>query len=286
MSLREAATFSAIPSFVPIGVVWYTKDTQAFYKGTGSSAPNVVPLTSTALMGLLQGTAALPGLTSVQIPLSTLASGDNYVFTAPAGMRAYAQVSLYNPTGGSITFNVRISKDGGVTSWRDGSNVVMNTLTATWCSSSLIMEAGDKLNINCTALGLVSMGMAQEFLSTAQIKQVVFTAFVSGDNVVYTCPAGKHAVIPMSETRGTFSDTNGQAFLSNETGGTVTFHLSVKPSGGASTQVSNAGSVLTNVDAAVTANQFSTTFNPGDSLILNTNSSTAGQAFRCNVYEF
>ena len=45
-SINQANTFSEIPSFVPVGVLWYTEDTLLLYAGTGISdaSRNVVQI--------------------------------------------------------------------------------------------------------------------------------------------------------------------------------------------------------------------------------------------------
>jgi hypothetical protein len=281
IALKRDGTISTTGVSFPDGTSFATA-------GSSPALTSIITGVVTSLQSLMQGTVALPGLTSVQVPFVTLGSGDNYVYTCPANTRAYMMFSIFNPTVGGLTFNVRISRDGGVTSYRDGNDVVVNAATATYCSTSLILEPGDQFNIHVTGPGLTGMGSAQQFSNTAKIKQVVFSAFVSGDNVVYTCPTGKNALIPMSENRGDFVDLNGQCFLSNETGGTPSLMLKVKPNGvGSSSQVAATVSTLANnSDTSMNGNNFSTVFNPGDQLIVNTNSSTAGQVFRCNVFEF
>ena len=239
--------------------------------------------------GLFQGTERLPHLTSVSIaPIPNLPAGTSNLYTAPAATRSYPWMSIYNPTNASITFNVRLSKDGGVTYIRVGRDVVVTAGSTSAIDAALIMEPGDILALYANAPGLALAGMAQEFSSSAKIRQVIFTSFTAGDNTVYTCcPAGMtHAVIPISEVRGPFDDTAGQMFLSNETGLPVTIAVKLKPSASVPFQVVNSTTVGNDDDSSVNGNLFQTVLSKGESLVVNSSSGAPGQAFRCNAYEF
>lgn len=79
----EVATFSAIPSYVPLGVSYHTKDTGSLYVGTGNSTgPNVTVVNGSELRDITIG-AACDGVTDdyavLQANLTAAAGGVPWV---------------------------------------------------------------------------------------------------------------------------------------------------------------------------------------------------------------
>ena len=72
-AINQATTYANIPCFVPVGVLWYTKDTQTLYIGTGISdnggSPGVVEVgAGGATVDLTAQSAAITATTLYAVP--------------------------------------------------------------------------------------------------------------------------------------------------------------------------------------------------------------------------
>lgn len=174
-----------------------------------------------------------PQLSSVQIvPLKfTGASGDQDIFTVPAGKRATIMMQSYNPTVGAITTFTEI-KSGGVY-YQCSASTSRSANTAATLSNPFLgiptLEAGETFALNCSALGLLIKGCIYVWNTTEALRGAKVNQLVNGSNDVYTVPAGKVAVITC------VNQAAGSAFIQyfNGSGTNRTFNWTITPSGGA-----------------------------------------------------
>jgi hypothetical protein len=144
----------------------------ANYKVTSESVAALVSSTTInsivgQLEGVVGGVLSLDGLVHTPITQAVLSSGDNSVFTVPAGKRAMVIWNIYNPSLASQTIYHTISKDAGVTWQRTFPNSVLASGFLTGgvaVENGLVYEAGDRIGINSTAtvatLALTAAGNA------------------------------------------------------------------------------------------------------------------------------
>lgn len=222
-------------------------------------------------------------------PTAAAGSGTTGVYTVPANKRAFVWANLYNTTVGSLNYSSSLSKDGGSTFKQITNQAALGAGAASVAGASfLILEAGDIFAINTSGAGINIFPSAQLFSNTSRIKQAIFTAFASGDNIVYTCPGGKTAVFVQS-TAGPYANTAPTLFMVNGTGGSVTYQAKLTPSGGSTLLLGASTAVVgavTSVNSGLVTNGANIYLNAGDALVINSGSATAGQMFIGNVYEF
>lgn len=176
--------------------------------------------------------ASMSGLKYVPIVGANLATGDTDLYTVPAGRKALVErfARTYNPSVGNITTYRELKVSG--TYYRLESNATLTTLTGGTPNfqSDIVLNAGESLSVNAaTTSGLNFRGGAWEFdASDTRLATSRILALVSGDNTLYTVPAGKTAWVIFASTTG----NNGQVVVSNATGGSLNYYINVVPSGG------------------------------------------------------
>lgn len=220
------------------------------------------------------GTTSLASAKIVPFTTSTLSSGENDFYTCPANKRAVVAFSLINLSGGSITETGQLKVNGvyytvsPVTSLANNtSNVIANAFSTYPCA-----EAGEGFSVLCTGSGLTLTGYAIEFDATEPFKGPKIMALASGDNTLYTAPAGKSA-IPCQGNAFT-----ARVLIFNGTAGTRTYSINVVPRG-SSPSTSNQGTPTYTATTGTLSTQANPIcgLNPGDFLSVNSDSSLSGQ---------
>lgn len=260
---------------------------------TATALDNSTKIATTAYVDTAQKyvLAALPTLTGVAVtpvPVTALAATDNDLYTVPVGKRAIIVGASYNSSGSSVTLIIQVKISG--TYYRLAANIVNTTLTNSILSTGhLILEAGDTYSINASATGVNANLTVYTFDSTNPWKSARIISFVSGDNTVYTCPAGKVAYLAAAAAYGLVSTASMSTspFVANMTGGNVNYIWNIVPSGGSPGVSNKMAQNLTVATGAVAV--MGTTVNPfslsaGDFLSLNSNS-TGQQIAWVNVFE-
>ena len=82
----EVSTFSAIPAYVPFGVLYVTQDTDVLYVGTGVSSPNVNTVGGSGTITVNaqgSGVSAYTAVASDANQLTTMSSASASTFTVP-----------------------------------------------------------------------------------------------------------------------------------------------------------------------------------------------------------
>lgn len=229
---------------------------------------------------------SLVGAKFVRVQGANLATGDNDLYTCPTGKRAYiASASAYNGSGGSIPRYYQVKISGTyyrVSAATTVSNGGVNTNTI-----GIVLDAGEIISINTTTTnGLNCTLEVWEFDDSSPFKSVKKTSWSTGDNTIYTCPAGKSAWLgPVSSafTMGV-TPTARLSFMSDG-GGTRTVIVHVVPSGqavGTDYRITGAVAVTANNLGAVT---FVTELGAGDFINVNVDTGAAGEFGWLNVIE-
>lgn len=227
--------------------------------------------------------AQLPGYKFKGVLGSNLSIGDNDLYTVPANKKAIIVTNAtraYNPSAGSISFYAEIKVSGVY--YRTGASTTIATGVgsgANLLSQPMIINAGESISVNTsTTAGLNITTSVVEFDSISPFSIARILSLANGDNSLYTVTSGKSGCIIANGLLGAVSVFNGS-------GSSVNLIVYDVPSGGSSGSTNQlfASTALANVTA--TTFNTSATFSSGDSLVVNSNSGTAGQVAWVNYFE-
>lgn len=213
---------------------------------------SVRPLTADDLPNLISYSGALPYLPNLvtrKIQTASVA-GDNDLYTVPAGKRAFAILSTWNATGGTIAHFTEV-KIGGVY-YRTGAAIAGLNGTAGTPFYLIVLEAGQSFSLNCAALGLYIVGTVYEFDNTSALKSYMLTAFAVGDNAFSPVPVGKKFSVQIGSPISTASGA-GTLCIVNNSGGSLAYTWNLVPNGGA---VLPANRILVTAGVATGATSF------------------------------
>lgn len=249
------------------------------YYGAAGQAVKPGNLVSVALQNDARGiTVPLPGATYPASFFVSVGTGDQDLYTVPAGRKALICAGLSsrftNSTGGAITATWKIKIAGSYYQIAAlGTSIApaaINTGVTIANAQAIVLAAGNSLSLNSSAPGLSVLVQIVEFDANSPLATAFTLAPASGNNPVYTVALGKTGVFL------------GGQYL-NLSGGNRTLNIYAVPNGGA-TATSNQIAVAANT---VTANQsfqgllpsLLTTFGmvAGDSIVLNLDAATATQ---------
>ena len=263
----DLIAYGSTPARLPVGVngqILGADSTQT--SGLGWSGP--------LTLGLLPlFTPANSSLKSLYA--SNLGSGNVDLYTVPAGKRLILLNAVWsNPTGGSLSASLQVKISSTYT--RVG-NVIAAASNAYNTTGSLLYtyEAGEVVALNTTGAGLNFWAKAILVDDTVPWKSVKSFAPTTGDNVVYTVPAGKHAIVHHANLHfGLITDGMIQYF--NESGSTVTAIEYIIPSGG--TKGATSQFFSTTVASSVTSSvgkEIPGVLEPGDQVVVNLSASAS-----------
>ena len=215
------------------------------------------------------------------------------VYTCPSGKRALViNESYYNNSGITLT---------GFSQVYYGSTYQKTSLSAAnnarqQRTLNYALEAGEKLNVSVTSAnaGVNYWAKVIEFDAKVSLETAKLSTFINGDNTLYTCPAGKSAMVlgvtvaPFlgGSGRGGF---NSRVMYTNFSGAGRTVSYNVVNSGdsvassnamGGAAVIANNSDTLSNTPCGAT-----TLLNAGDFISFNTNSNASGQFLWITVWE-
>lgn len=153
-----------------------------------------LPSKSKGLNAVIAG-ITLPNAKFVRIQGVNLNTGDNDLYTVPAGKRAFIGVTgqIYNNSAGSITWYWEIKVSG--TYYRLSSSLTTATGDGITATAGIVLEPGETFAVNvATTNGLNALLQAIEFDSIAPLFSPKLLTLASGDQTLYTCPTGKTAI--------------------------------------------------------------------------------------------
>lgn len=210
--------------------------------------------------------------------VSNAASGDQLLYTVPAGRKAIAlSLAIGQATGSSINVIPKVQIGG--TKYRAGSTTAASSGTSTQIRGLTIPgNAGDAFYLNSSASGCNVWLKVLEFDSISPVVFVELTSFVNGDNTFHTCPAS------VTETPLTALDLSGGTstavsvlFFAHDSGSSRTLKLNSVKSGGSLGATNLIIISQTASNAAVTGMQTTFCLEAGDFLSINTDSTDATQ---------
>jgi hypothetical protein len=236
--------------------------------------------------------AAAPGglcLLTVNYPRANVnggASGNNDTYTVPAGLRAIVLTSTYRSQSGSSATVVPNWKISGTyypvnfSTQTVGAGALVNDTV----DGGMILEAGESISFNSTQASLNFFCQLVQFSNQSNLRTVKTIGATNGDQTVYTCPAGKHAIL-MNGNGQPKGSPNFGSFISNSSGGSITSNIYFIPNGGSK----GANNLL--LASAVTTTGSCTRIpicgimNPGDFLLWNCNTTNANALCAFTVLE-
>lgn len=183
--------------------------------------------------GILFFGRTVKGVIRSTIRIENATSGNVDLFTVPTGKRAVVIYNGYNSAGTNTTVSQQI-KISGVYNQIGGSFVVnTNAVTSGGYTSGYIFEAGETAAFNSSQAGMNYFGTAYVFPATEPFKTVKNTALTSGDNLIYTCPAGKTAncIFGSNQITGSSNSAINPAVF-NSSGGPLNYYYNIVSSGG------------------------------------------------------
>jgi hypothetical protein len=247
----------------------------------------VSPAAQAPPRNIVAGSVAVAGSRVLESYHGNLGTGDTDLYTAPTGKRALllpARAANFNPANGTVTAYLQVKVSG--TYYRINANTAVvvtvgTSLTAGGIGSGpVILEPGESIAINCaTNTGLnLWLGLI-EFDTSAPYKTVKVLGPSTGDNTLYTCPAGK-------STWGTsLTAPIGLTFVSDAGGArTVTsYHVPSGQAIGTAYKTSAAVSVSASNAAGFLVGS---SLGPSDFLAFNVDTGNAAQIAWATIAEF
>jgi hypothetical protein len=217
----------------------------------------------------------LPNVSYTTIIGSNLSTGDNDLYTVPSGKRLYVyqSVSLYNASAGNIAVINEYKRSGTYYLLSNTGTSIGSGNGSIFTMAPIILEAADILSINtATNNGLNAFYTGQLFDSSSQLKTASVLSLSNGDNTIYTCPAGKSAIIVNSS-------------YYNNSGGAIVTYLNFVPSGSSPGTGNRFATSFSVSDKNFRNFNLPYTLSAGDFVSINTASGNAGQQAWVNVIE-
>lgn len=230
----------------------------------------------------------------IRVAGSNLSIGTTDLYTVPTGRRALIQGCTGVATGGGAVTVASQFKIGGTYYPIANSTASVGTTLQTSLGGfpGNVLEATDIVSIVTSVNNGLNMYCAVvEFDNTSALRGIRQIGLSTGDNTIYTVPAGKTATFTQLTNSTTLSANNsGSIKICNDAGGTHTFAVNNVPSGGspASTNLMGAGSTLvasncgTNTTGGTTAFY---TLAAGDFISVNSSAGNAAQTVLIPVIE-
>ncbi len=217
------------------------------------------------------------------------ASGHNDLYTVPAGRKAiWIDYLVTNSTVGAIGHNPEIKISGtyysiGTTVSESAGGLGHNYAPhgSTRFSQTILLNAGESFSVKTDAVGLTIWPNIIEFDDSSPLNRASLSSWSSGDNTLFTVPAGKTIYIgslaPNSLANLPSIALAGITYF-NVSGSTRTMgKINIVPSGGsvgATNQFAGSNSVLNNSGFS---KYFHGCLGAGDFISINTDANTAGQ---------
>ena len=288
------------------GTIWRLESSVWNKKGALSSSPILgTPSLGKVPTGQGDGTAVFSDLPRAAWPLSfpvvnpkiitvaghTTANGQNAFYTVPAGRRAmWINLFVLNISGANATVIPRVQVGSSFFALTGG-GLINNNVNSQFqpCSLGYIAEAGESFSIESTSTpgqpyNFSCLVFEFDSSSNTASSKIDPASVIAGNNTIFTCPAGFKAVlsfptIPIGASGfgSVFIDGMG-CLSSNISGATRTYNIYIVPNGG-SPSSSNQLVVNKTLNNLLSASILATShvLSAGDSVVVNSDSSAAGQ---------
>jgi hypothetical protein len=223
----------------------------------------------------------------------TAASGTVDWYTCPSGKKAAIIGFAYCTTTGSATVTPMFKSVGG-SYYNMSAALTANAfgITTVGMTCGIILEAGETFASSQSTATVNVYVSIMEFDADAPIKTAKLLSLSSGNNTLYTVPAGKSATLLNGNLDIRMPDNNSttnQKVIQywNNSGGSRSVAFYVVPNGGSA---GSSNRILATSPASVAAAAFlisypMCTMNSGDFVVVNTDAATATQWTWVNVME-
>lgn len=204
-------------------------------------------------------------------------NGRNDFYTCPAGKRAAVYcVCYYNSTAGTLTSDLAIKVSGNY--YKIINTTSITTLANAIGRCAIILEPGESLSASINGTGVNAFAKIIEFDNNVSIftKKLLGTAVASGDNTLYTVPAGKSALLLDQNLSVSLSQNN--AFFCCTATGTTFLSYAVPNGGSKGTGNQTNPSTFTSTNTLVNFNS-NPTLNSGDFMVFNSSSVSPHASF-------
>lgn len=230
----------------------------------------------------------LPGALAVRVAGSNLATGNTDLYTVPAGRKAVVtNYVAFNPSAGTIAHYPQLKVSGTYYRLKTVNSSTTGTGVGVALAAPLVLVAGDILAMNCaTTAGLNCWFTVIEFDAAAPLKTARLLGPATGDNTLYTVPAGKTAAAV--SVFGGFSElTQGGPLVVFAADGTNrTIYLNIVNAGGSPASTNKANAALVVTASTTSSRPMFATLGAGDFVNLNVDVGNAAQIAYLTVVEF
>jgi hypothetical protein len=146
-----------------------------------------------------------------------------------------------------------------------------------------VLEAGDSIAIETSAVDLNVVLRIFELEATGPLKCARITSWAAGDNDLIVCPEGRIYLVASLTTESITS----RAFLvlSNESGGAVTMVAHKTTVGGATSNATRLTADLTVNDNAISSVACQTALEEDERIVVNSSADTAGLFAICAYFD-
>lgn len=234
---------------------------------------SALPLTGVRLVRVSYNTGSLP-------------SGTTNLYTVPAGKRAIiGEANIFNSNIGSptILYSTQIIVGGTPYHIRPANTSIAVQIQQA-PGSHYIAEAGETLSITTNNAGLNAWFKIIEFDANTSIFSQKLIGTVTGDNIIYTVPTGKTAML-IGQALEQPAYLSG-IYASNNSGASVTLDFYVVPSGqSVGSQYKAAASISFAVGTAGIARTAVASLSSGDAIVVTASVGAAGHLLWVNVLE-
>lgn len=227
--------------------------------------------------------------------INTVGTGDFDLYTVPASRKAMViDFIITNPTAGSIAYFPELKLSG--TYYRIGQTKSEGTLgighnygmSNSLNSQPIILNAGESIALNIDTAGLTVWAQVLEFDASSPFKRASITSWSAGDNILYTCPVNKTVSIgqpALGVQNNPTASMNGICYENGSVGTRTLGGIYIIPNGSSkssSNQFAGSNSIISGQGFS---KYFPGCINPGDTIVLNTDSNAAGQIAWINYQE-
>lgn len=227
-----------------------------------------------------------PGAEYLRVFQALLSLGDNDLYTVPAGKRVFVLLNtFYNTTANPRIARTEVKIGGTYYAISQATTVNANVAAAATVPLQPILEAGDILAINTDGgAALNTEFRLLQFDNTFGLKTARLLSLASGNNTVYTVPAGKKAWPFNTNPNNSLNGDAAIGYVNRSTAARAIASFFV-PSGQSAIQLATVGA---QADGTIgIANRCAPSLmTAGDAAVISTNSANAEQTAWLNVYEF
>lgn len=212
--------------------------------------------------------------------VTVLSSGENDIYTCPAGKKALVgPCALYNAGAGAVSVFPQIKEEDGEYYRLSGPISVSVGVRSAAFTQIYVLEPGQKFAFSTD--GALNAGLPVAEIDEAIPFKSLIIELTALQTAIYTCPVGKRAITFRYDQPIKFPALAGGQLI-NESGATRSYKSFVTPSGGSPIQQMPAISVPNNTGQYYSVDCFLET---GDTIVIETDDTTEAQYAFVTVLE-